>query len=148
MRTFLVLWGTLIVTIIVQMIVYNVFYVTGLFGLSFNVLGNALFSALLALLVWRRRRDNPLSFQTGAGIIAFILSCVAMVLAALYVMPHVLFLGLLMTAPVGAIGSYPTGPDMPLPGGAIAWGLSLFAPIGAGFLVGLLLRWLAYGGLR
>ena len=61
-------------------------------------------------------------------------------MAAAYVMPWSIFLGMLMSSPVGTIGSYPYGPDVPLREGALIWSMSAIMPIGTGLVLGLLLR--------
>jgi hypothetical protein len=141
MRLFVTQWIALVAAIFASLIAYQAFQITSsTAGLGFNPSGNLAFSVVLALGVFHDRTMKFVSVKTLIGIAAFIVSCVAVVLLAVVVWPHARTLGSLMTAPVGAIGSYPTGPDVPLPDGAFAWGLSILVPIALGFLESSLFR--------
>ncbi|HEV2816650.1 MAG TPA: hypothetical protein VGW40_05450 [Allosphingosinicella sp.] len=142
MKAFLALWGALFVAIAVSVLVYNLSNHAALPAISgFNIFGNVSFSAALATLIWWIREDNPVfSRRTLIGAIAFILSCVGIVVIGLFQLYDARIIGVLLTSPIGTIGSYPAGPDAPLVDGARLWAFSLAAPIGVGLILGLGLR--------
>lgn len=141
MRIFIYLWCSLIVAIIVHIIAFNYLQYTGSFDeLEINIPGNVSFAVFLGLMLILVGKSELVSFRTLLGIAGFISSCVALGMAAPYVMPNNLFLGLLMTAPFGAIGHFPPGADMDFSYAARAWGLSVLVPIGAGLLLGIVFR--------
>jgi hypothetical protein len=141
MRTFLALWCSLIIAIALDAIIFNLFGSVGMVAdIGANARGNILFLITLTLICISIRKVEILSLKAFLGVIGFVVSCVAMVWAAPYIMPNSLLLSALMMSPIGVIGRYPPGADMDLFYGATAWGLSAFMPIGAGLLMGALLR--------
>jgi len=141
MRIFISLWISLIAAILSQVILYNLpFGASILHNADLRLVSNMVFVVMLGLLIWRGHRSSLFSLKVLASLFAFLTTCLAVVMAAAYVMPWSIFLGMLMSSPVGTIGSYPYGPDVPLREGALIWSMSAIMPIGTGLVLGLLLR--------
>ena len=106
---------------------------------AYNLLGN-----MTALLV-----SFHLGYKSGlrlpglkaifASAVLIYLAMVAAVFSGIALFETSVFLGLLLTMPVGAIGYYPSFPDAPAVNAVPAWGLSAMIPM-AGYLAGILLR--------
>jgi len=142
MKAFVALWGALLASTAVSILVYNLSNHAALPAISgFNIFGNISFSAALATFIWLSRGNSPLAFPGALiGLVAFLLSCVGIVVGGFFQLYGARVVGVIMTAPIGTIGSYPPGPDVPLVDGVRLWVFSLVAPIGAGLILGLALR--------
>jgi hypothetical protein len=141
MRIFLALWCALATTIIVDMLIYNVFGSIGFrYDIGINIRGNLVFMVILAIACTIIKSIEIISYKSVAGIVGFIVSCIALGSAIPSVISHSPFLGLLMTAPFGVIGTYPGGADVPFSHGAKIWAISAIVPIAIGLLLAAIVR--------
>ena len=95
------------------------------------------------MLVARDPRFRLVSAGTPFGVAAFLALAVAMLCFGMSLFESSRSIAVLLLSPVGTIGRYPAGPDVPfdgLHGGASAWALSVVPLIFAGLVLGALLR--------
>ena len=107
---------------------------------SVNPVGNALFILALAILIARGRRIALISPGTIAGAAAFIAAVIASAYMALVTADRSMQAAALLASPLGVIGYYPAGPDVPFDSGAEAWAVSAALAVVAGLLLGLFFR--------
>lgn len=101
-----------------------------------HLVGNIAFIVALALLVAWAWRGRALSVGAMLAVPAFLILVGALVYLGTDLFDRSPALAAFLTSPVGTIGSYPGGADMPFEGGITQWAVTALVPIGLGLLIG------------
>lgn len=139
MRLFLVLIASLVIATLAEVIVFLL--APGLTALEWrsdqvHPVGNLSFALALALFIVGSRSTRPLSVSAMLAVSAFLILVAGIVyLAVTMGDPRSEWSALLMS-PIGTIGSYPGGADMPFTGGITQWAATALVPIALGLLLG------------
>ena len=108
------------------------------------VFGNAAFVGCAAFLVAIlpdldiNRKTIPLT------VLLYVVGSVGSAITAMMVVPYSTTLGMIFSAPMTAVGYYPSGPDMPFMYGATLWVLATSTIILSALLIGSALRRLIF----
>jgi hypothetical protein len=135
---FIGLTGALLVATLAEMLAYLLLGHAAWIELNpgFHLAGNLAFGLALALFVTGIRRLRLLSIGSILAVVAFLILVAGLVFTGAMTFERSPALGALLMSPVGTIGVYPPGPDMPLDYGLGEWAKSALVPIGLGLALG------------